>query len=150
MRQNFQKSKTNDWVDLLGKTYIIEDEAPQYKWKIHNEIKEIAGYLCMKAETRDTIKNQKVYAWFTDAIPVSAGPEGYYGLPGMILELDYNDGAGIITATKIQFEDTAPKLELPKKMKGKNISREEFNAKMSEYIDNAVEGKNNPYWQIRY
>jgi len=56
---------------LGGKLYVVEDDTPKRKWKILNEIREVEGYLCMKAETRDTVKNQVIHAWFTSEIPVS-------------------------------------------------------------------------------
>jgi GLPGLI family protein len=78
---------------------------PKYKWKILNELKDIEGYVCMKAETKDTVNNVVIHAWFTDKIPVMSGPEGFSGLPGMILALDFNDDDVNIVATKV---DMAP------------------------------------------
>ncbi len=147
---NFKDTKTNDWVEVLGKKYLIKDEAPKYKWKIHNEIKEVAGYLCMKAETFNEVKKQKVYAWFTNEIPVSGGPEGYYGLPGMIMELDLDDGACVVTAVNVSLEDNGETLPSPKKMKGKEVSRLAFNEMIVDFIDQMIEGERNPYWRIRY
>jgi GLPGLI family protein len=46
----------------------------------------------------DAIELPKVTitAWYTPEIPVSQGPEGYWGLPGLILEV--NDGKTTICA----------------------------------------------------
>lgn len=148
---DLQSKTTRDWVELLGKDYKINDDAPRYKWKILNEIKEVAGYICMKAETQDTLKDHVIHAWFATDIPVPGGPEGYYGLPGMILELNMNEGSVIITATKVNLEPTEEEgFTLPKKMKGKKISRVDFNQKISKYIDQCIEGRRNPYWRVRY
>jgi len=141
---------TNDLVETLGKTYKIEDDAPKYRWKILNEIKEINGYLCMKAETRDEMKDQTIHAWFTDKIPFYGGPEGFGGLPGLILEIDINNGSSLITATDIDLEVAEVKLPIPKKMKGKEISYEELNKKLAKFIKNSIEGEKNPYWRVRY
>lgn len=43
--------------------------------------------------------NVTVTAWYTPEIPVSQGPENYWGLPGLILEA--NDGKTIILCSKI-------------------------------------------------
>jgi len=148
---DLQNNTTRDWIELLGKDYKIYDDASKYKWKILNEIKEVAGYLCMKAETQDTLKDHVIHAWFATDIPVSGGPEGYYGLPGMILELNMNDGSVIITASKVNLEPTEEEsFQLPKKMKGKKISRVEYNQKISNYIEQCIEGHRNPYWRVRY
>ena len=134
----------------LGVLFLVEDKIPKRKWKILTEIKEVAGYLCMKAETQDTIKGQTIHAWFTDAIPSSAGPEGYDGLPGMILELDINDGDAVITATDVDLTTPVDKLPIPKKLKGKKVDMAEMNQKIEDFIAESIEGRRNPYWRIRY
>jgi len=145
------KDKTiKDVKEDLGVKFLIEDDLPKTRWKILNEIREIEGFLCMKAETKDTIKNQTIHAWFTDAIAFNGGPEGYGGLPGMILELDINDGDAVITATKVDLETPLDKLPIPKKMKGKKVDTEKFNDLIAEFIDESIEGQKNPYWRIRY
>ena len=148
--RDYNEKTVHDQLDFLGRTYIVEEDASRYKWKILNEIKEVAGYLCMKAETVDTVKGTKIHAWFSDEIPISAGPEGFYGLPGMILALDFNDGDVVITATKVEFSETLVELPIPKKMKGRSITREELNTKTKKYIVETIEGRRNPYWQLRY
>jgi len=150
MIRDFKKKEMTDLLETLGSTYLIKDKIQKRKWKILNEIKEIEGYLCMKAETTDTVKNQVIHAWFSDAINMSGGPEGYDGLPGMILELNINDDSAVITATDIQLETEDKKLPLPKKMKGKEVDSEKFNNLVSKYLKDKIEGKENPYWRIRY
>ncbi len=147
--RNYNTKTCKDYLTLLGKDYIIEGQSPKFKWKILNEIKEIQGFLCMKAETIDPIKKTKISVWFCDKIPVQGGPEGLTGLPGMILAADYNGDDITIEAIKIELSEDVqlPKL---KKMKGKSIAREEFNAKMEKYIKEQIDGKRNPYWTIRY
>jgi GLPGLI family protein len=147
--RNYSAKTCKDFLTLLGKDYVLEGTSPKYKWKILNEIKEIQGYLCMKAETTDPIKKTKIIAWFCDKLPVQGGPEGLTGLPGMILAAVYNEDDVTIEATKVELSGT---MELPKlkKMKGKSIPREEFNTKMLKYINEQIDGKRNPYWTIRY
>jgi GLPGLI family protein len=148
--RDYKNKTTQDLVETLGKTYKIEDDAPKYRWKILNEIREIEGFLCMKAETTDTIKDQVIHAWFTDKIPFYGGPEGFGGLPGLILEIDINNGSSLITATNIDLETAEVKLPIPKKMKGKEITYTELNKKLSKYIKDSIEGEKNPYWRVRY
>lgn len=147
--RDHKKKTITDMIELLGKKYKVEEEISKTKWKILNEIKEIEGYLCMKAETTDTMKQQTIHAWFTDAIPFYGGPEGFNGLPGMILELDINDGHIIVSATKVDLTTPLEKLPLPKKIKGKEITYAEYKSKMRKYIDETIEGKKNPYWRVR-
>jgi GLPGLI family protein len=62
----------------------VSDSTRKINWKITNEIRNIAGYDCRRANAiiMDSIY---VVAFYTDKIPVSGGPESFSGLPGMIL-----------------------------------------------------------------
>lgn len=149
--RDFDQKTTKDIRILLGKKYVIEDDIPRYKWKILNELKDINGYVCMKAETKDTVNNVIVHAWFTDKIPGAVGPEGYGGLPGTILALDFNDDDVNIIATKVEiFEDKKVELPFPKKIKGKPLKYDEYYAKKKKHILLSIEGRRNPYWDARY
>ena len=148
--RDLKKKRANDVIETLGKTFNIEDDLPKYRWKILNEIKEISGFLCMKAETTDTIKNQIIHAWFTDMIPCYSGPEGYGGLPGLILEIDINHGDALITATNIDLEIAEVKLPSLYKKKGKKIEYAKLNKLIQKYIKDSIEGEKNPYWRIRF
>ena len=139
LTRNHTDKTGKDLIGLLGKEYIIEEAMPKYKWKILNEIKEIQGYLCMKAETMDTVKNTKIIAWFTDKLPMQGGPEGLNGLPGMILSAEYNGDDVTVEATAIDLKEDLV-IPYPKKMKGKMISRKEFNIKYKKFIDENIEG----------
>jgi len=150
LSRDYKAQKLKDLREDVGGKFLFEEAIPKQKWKILNEIKEIEGYLCMKAQTIDTVKGQTIHAWFTDGIPMSGGPEGFGGLPGMILELDINDGDAIITATEINLETPIDKLPFPKKMKGKKITYQEFNQKLEKFIAQSIEGRKNPFWRIRY
>ena len=149
LTRNHTDKTCKDLIGLLGKEYLIEEPMPKYKWKILNEIKEIQGYLCMKAETMDTVKNTKIVAWFTDKLPMQGGPEGLNGLPGMILAVEYNGDDAVVEAISIELKDDVT-IPYPKKMKGKLIPRNEYHIKYKKYIDESIEGKRNPYWQVRY
>ncbi len=148
--RDHKSKKATDAREFLGKKYVIKDEMPKYKWKILNDIKEIEGYLCMKAETKDPIKGQTIHAWFTDGINFFGGPEGFSGLPGMILEIVVNESDVVISATSIDFEQADVKLPIPKKMKGKEIDFAVFDNKVKDFIDQSIEGERNPFWRIRY
>ena len=148
--RDYKKKSVRDWREMLGKKYLVEDKLPQFKWKILNEIKEVEGYLCMKAETIDTIKNQTIHAWFADGIIFSGGPEGFAGLPGMILELNINDGDVIVTATNIELTPDKVDFPMPKKMKGKSIEIRDYDKIVSTYITESIAAERNPFWRIRY
>lgn len=146
--RNFRSNKLQDRMGLLGKNYIIKDEIPKRKWKIHNEIKEVAGYVCMKAETYDSIKAQRIVAWFTDKILVPTGPAEYGGLPGLILEIDINDQSSLIVAEEVKLNSVTkwPALNT----KGKAIDYKKYQSIVKTYISDCIERRRNPYWDLRY
>lgn len=65
----------------------------------------------------------EITAWYTMQIPVSAGPGEYWGLPGLILEI--NSGRTTILCTKITLNPENKK-EIKKPTKGKEVGREEY------------------------
>jgi len=79
------------------------------KWKIHSdEHKYVNKYKCIKATTVDTVVNPKgvftyiVVAWFSPELPGIYGPAGYFGLPGLILEL--HNGKMSLEANELDFD----------------------------------------------
>lgn len=150
IKRNYAANTMQDVIQMLGKTYIIEDSLRAPDWKILNELKEVAGHMCMKASWTDTIKQQKVIAWFAMDIPLSAGPERFFGLPGLIMEVDLNDGAMLISADKIDLKKIGSELDLPKKIKGKRISEAEYTAILKKHIDEKRKAEEPYFWGIRY
>ena len=68
-------------------------------------------------------KEITITAWYTPEIPVSQGPEGYWGLPGLILEV--NDGKTIILCSKVVL-NPKEKTEIKAPSKGKTVSQNEY------------------------
>jgi GLPGLI family protein len=150
IKRNFEKNTKTDIIEMLGKVYIVEDSLITPNWKILNDIKDVAGHICMKAMVEDTIKKQKIVAWFAQDIPVSAGPERLYGLPGLILELDINNGAVIIEATKIENKKLVQELDLPKKMKGKKVNEAAYQEVIRKHMADMKKAEEYPFYGIRY
>ena len=151
IKRNFENMTTTEGYEILGKTYILEDSLRGFDWKIQNDLKEVAGHVCMKAFIEDTLKGLKIVAWFAQDIPLSIGPERFHGLPGAILELDYNDGSMIVSADKIDLKKLTTELAISKKdMKGKKIKEADYLTIIKNHI---VEKKKNEepwFWGIRY
>ncbi len=150
IKRDFEKNVMNEVFEMSGKTYIIEDSLKVLDWKILNDIKDVAGHICMKAMVQDTIKKQKIVAWFAQDIPVNAGPERLYGLPGLIMELNINDGVVIVEATKIEPLKIINEMELPKKIKGKKLNEMSYQDMFRKYIQEKIKEEENPFWSIRY
>lgn len=134
-------------VDLYGKTFLIQDSLKTIDWKITDDVKTIGKHTCFKAtailknrglstnfrpgeQQTDGLKEERkkademiiVTAWFTLDIPVSQGPAMYYGLPGLILEV--NSGNTTILCSKIELNNEGQTVNPPKK--GKKINQEKY------------------------
>ena len=97
-------------------------------------------------------KEIAITAWYTPEIPVSQGPEGYWGLPGLILEV--NDGKTIILCSKVVL-NPKEKGDIKASTKGKVISQKEYDEavvkKMEEFREmNQGRGASGTGMQIRF
>ncbi len=102
---------------IRGEDYILKDTIPLVNWKIMNDVRKIAGYECRKAigVINDTVY---VVAFYTDEILLKGGPEGFTGLPGMILGLAIPRYNTTWFATKIEAINV-PILDILTPSKGK-------------------------------
>jgi len=108
--------------EFMTRTFLIEGENT-YTWKMTGKQKMILDFPCQEAMVeKDSISYS---VWFTPAIPVSAGPAEYNGLPGLILAVESSDEKRSITATSVDFIEPDQDL-LKKPKKGKKVTRDEF------------------------
>ena len=109
-----------------GEDFIVILKAKE--WKITDEFKFISDFKCYKATSQDIIINSKgtfkfkVVAWFCPELPSFFGPARYFGLPGLILELD--NGKMNLRATKIHFSNKKETIKPFKK--GIKLTQKEF------------------------
>ena len=92
----------------------------------------------------DMPKETVITAWYTPEIPVNQGPRNYWGLPGLILEV--NDGKTVILCSKVVLNPKV-KTEIKAPTKGKVTTQKEFDEtvvkKMEEFRDmNQGRGRN--------
>ena len=115
--------------EFMGRFFLIKDAPKVNKWKITPEQKDILGYHCQKAVLQDT--SRKLEAWFTPQIPLSLGPAGYADLPGLIMEINIDNGQTTLVANKVEFK-TLDKKEIEKPTKGKDCTRAEYDKIVAE------------------
>lgn len=165
----YKNSKTRDYFqeqNLMGKEFLVIDSLKTIDWKMEDESKMIGKHLCFKATASRTvsttnfrfrrprsdskdenkgegIKEVQIIAWYTVDIPVNQGPEKFWGLPGLILEV--SAGNVQIVCNKIVI-NPKEKVEIKPPSKGKKVSEEEFNKirkeKMKEMDENRGRGGN--------
>lgn len=151
IHRNFATNTMHDVISLNSKAYIIDDTISYPEWKILNDMKEIAGHVCMNATFTDSLRMEKTIAWFALDIPSNGGPEHFGGLPGLILEIDINNGGVVITADKIELKKLSTELALPtKKIKGKKVNTEGFRTILSKHYSDSRKNERPPFWGMRY
>ncbi|MBS1643779.1 MAG: GLPGLI family protein [Bacteroidetes bacterium] len=145
--QDFDSHTLTAQKTLYEQTFLIKDSLPKYRWKILSEVREIAGYKCRKAIT---IVCDSVYvvAFYTDEIPLSAGPEQMGGLPGMILELAVPRLYTTWVATKVELTGIVDKdFVPPSKGKASNLAQVEslISASLKDW---GKWGRRNIWWMV--
>ena len=138
--------------DIYQKDFLRVDSLSNFNWRLIDETKKIGDYNCFKAEViipvsdkeKDAYteflkrkekgktsglfdisepKDKVVTAWYAPEIPVSFGPDNYWGLPGLILEID--EEQKIILCSKITLSNkNIIKIKPPNN--GKKVTTKEF------------------------
>ena len=139
-------------VEQFSKRFLVTEKMEQAQWELGMDTKKIGQYTCYKAtlvkedtnidwgsifsrntKKKDSTKTKDVkpakkmlsiVAWYTPQIPVSTGPDKYYGLPGLILEINAGRTTMLCTEVAISSKEV---LEIEEPNKGKEVSRDEYN-----------------------
>lgn len=107
--------------DYKGRKFLIEEGLEPQEWELTNKVKKIDQYICYKAILKNSDK--KVEAWYTEKIKAPYGPKGYYGLPGLILEL--KEDKRKVSFDKVSLFPSEPIIINPP-TEGDKITREEL------------------------
>lgn len=148
--KNTKTKKSVESTDAFGKLFLVSDELEPVEWEMTSETKQIGKYTCYKAistrevtemvfsdvngesEEKEEKRMQTTTVWYTPEIPINHGPEGYWGLPGLILEV--NDGRRIMICTKVVLNPEKPiTIEIP--TKGKKVDGKEYEVIMREQAE---------------
>lgn len=137
--------------DFFDKEFLVKDSLKSYHWILEKDQKMIGQYSCYKAKLiipvsdkeksdYEAYKKKKdegklsffqmeepketvIEAWYTPEIPISNGPEKYWGLPGLILELHESQTTYI--CNKIVLNPTK-KIKIEEPTTGKKVTQKEF------------------------
>jgi GLPGLI family protein len=147
---NLKDKNSIEEADIFGKEFLIVEPLEKPDWKLLNETKKIGDYNCFKAElliqvtekqkeeykeflkkeeTKPSLfkmeepKDKVIIAWYTPEIPVSFGPNNYWGLPGLILEINEEDS--IILCSKVTLSNREKsKIKVPNT--GDKVTQKKF------------------------
>lgn len=120
--QDFEKEERISVYNLFGESKVVKDYLVKRNWKITERKRNIAGYSCRRAIWNKN-DSTRIYAWYTDQLIPSTGPETFNGLPGTILGLATEDG-GVVYFAKLVQEKYQNIDELISDIKIKNFSTE--------------------------
>ena len=109
-------------------SFVMTFDEEKTDWKLTGKQKTILGYPSQEAKMKQD--TTEIVAWFTPAIPVSSGPMGMNGLPGMILEMNY--GKLITIEAKNVTAMAVDKSVLVKPKDGKKVTKDEMEAIIEE------------------
>lgn len=128
--------------EMFDKSFVVTDTIQKVQWKLSDENKQVLSFTARKAtgfnivnRPRMTMENGQmkremitdtlpVVAWYTTEIPVSSGPSFQGQLPGLILEMDVNNGQAVTKAIAFSPKVALNKIKEPKE--GKRMTAAEF------------------------
>jgi GLPGLI family protein len=132
-KENTNIAKEIAYYDKLGSIKYFYSENTIFDWKLTNEIKIIQGFSCQKATVK--IYGRNFTAWFTKEIPFSEGPYSFYGLPGLIV--DIQDEKNYYHFSLVKFDSKENRIfNIPENRKSnliKTTKAKFLTAKKSEY-----------------
>lgn len=138
-----QEGRETRQMEFFGKEFLIKDSLKTLDWKLGKDSKTIGSYTCFKAtaETEvieksistsadnDTIEEAEekkmitITAWYTPQIPISQGPDEYWGLPGLIMEV--TNGTTVMLCSQVVL-NPKEKVAIKEPDQGEEVTREEF------------------------
>ena len=141
------REQTNQ-QDLFGKMFLVNKNIKIPEWNFTGESKQIGEYTAYEAtytqmqnppqfrmsfggrgnNEEEKEKEPKkievtVSVWFTPDIPISAGPDNYFGLPGLVLMVQ--DKNKLLVCTEVQM-NPKDKIKLTPPKKGEEVTWKEF------------------------
>ncbi len=116
---------------IFDKKFLIKDSLQTLDWEITDQTKKFGDFTCTVAEAMDA-QNQKVSACYTEEVPINEGPDDYFGLPGLVIEVI--KGPVHLNMSELKITDENTDLQAPKD--GKEVTKKEFEDIVKERMKN--------------
>ncbi|GAB4093459.1 GLPGLI family protein [Flaviaesturariibacter terrae] len=150
---NFASGQRIDRRELFDNEFIVTDTIARLPWKLSEETRTILGHVAHKAVaqrigTRMSVSFENgemkrtpvadtasIVAWYTTDFPVSVGPQDFQGqLPGLVLEVNVNNGRQVFRAVEIKNKVSLSAIREPKG--GKRVTPSEFEKERDKLLEN--------------
>ena len=166
--KNIQTNEHIEEVDFFGKAFLLKDTLTKPQWTITQESKQIGNYMCIKAtylklvpeevkkrfkeineKNKDNTtnfmvmpepKDTEIVAWFTPEIPLGHGPDIYFGLPGLILEVQAGNDMFLASKVTVNPKD---KVKIKKPKKGEVVTADELKKIREDKLNSMKDEKGN-------
>lgn len=156
--KNIKDKRYARQIESFSKEFLVKDSLPKYEWVMEGDSKMIGEHLCFKATTTKEVPNMRlgpprpaddkkekdqnettepktkiiaVTAWYTPEIPINNGPSDYYGLPGLILEINEDKTNYLCVELTLNSKEAT---EITEPTKGKVVNQKEFDKIVEEKI----------------
>ena len=148
---NLNNGKKISSRETSSQRFIVEDTFSKNAWKITDETKAILNFKATKAvaqiyskrlvtnmengeikrkEMPDTLH---VTAWFTTDVPVPTGPDYHGQLPGLVLEININNGQTVYKALEFSSKVNLAQIKEPKG--GKRVTAAEYRSELEKIME---------------
>jgi GLPGLI family protein len=133
--RNFKTDSVTAIRKVYDEDFVVTDRKPDILWKITNEVREIAGYQCKRANGL-ILDSIYVVAFYAEEIIPSGGPESFSGLPGMILGVALPHENVTWFATKVEIDKPLPASPMQLPRRAKQVSQKEYEESLRKSMRN--------------
>ncbi len=139
--QDLENEQRLSLYSLFGEAIYVKDSLILREWKITDRKRKISGYDCRRAIWQKN-DSTKIYAWYTDEILPSCGPETFNGLPGTILGLATEDGGVVYFAKSVKAQSNNINEMIPDTKKKDVLTEQELRIQLEKRAKNSPWMKN--------
>ena len=148
--KDVEKSEFLTRVVFQDTVYKVIDTLAKFDWELHDETMEIGPLVCYKATARvaseavtmrgglgggpatGSAEPAEIVAWYCPEIKSDQGPGKYWGLPGLILQVE--EERSLIQCTNIElFPKDFEEVVIPQE--GEPVSAEAYRAKLRKFFE---------------
>jgi GLPGLI family protein len=122
-------------LDVMGNKVYIKDTVNKIPWTMTDNTRKLAGYECKMAIYRKD-DSTRMYAWYSEELIPSVGPETFSGLPGTILGMALEDGSVVYFAKSVEIATIDDKVFKYDAGKAKIMTKKSFETELIKQMGN--------------